>query len=110
MVYNEKMDSKLNGFISKWKNISKKKMFGGTGYLLNGNMVAGIHKDFYILRLGEKNANKAIKLPNIRVFDITGRAMKGWIMAEENAFSDDDILKEWLIKAKEFVETLPAKN
>jgi TfoX/Sxy family transcriptional regulator of competence genes len=110
MVYNEKMDSKLNGFISTWRKYSKKKMFGGTGYLLNGNMVAGIHKDFYIFRLGEKNANAAIKLPNIKLFDITGRAMKGWVMAEEDAFSDDEILKEWLVKAKKFVETLPAKN
>jgi len=42
MVYNEEMDLKLNKIISKWKNIKKKKMFGGTGYLLNGNMIAGI--------------------------------------------------------------------
>jgi TfoX/Sxy family transcriptional regulator of competence genes len=110
MVYNEKMDSKINTLISKWKHISKKKMFGGTGYLLNGNMVAGIYKDFYILRLGEKNANAALKLSNIRVFDITGRPMKGWVMAEEDAFSDDNSLEEWLIKAKKFVQTLPAKN
>jgi TfoX/Sxy family transcriptional regulator of competence genes len=104
------MDSKLNSFVSKWKNLSKKKMFGGTGYLINGNMVAGIHKDFYILRLGEKNANIAIQSPKTKLFDMTGRPMKGWIMANESAFSDDNDLKEWLMKAKKFVETLPVKN
>jgi hypothetical protein len=31
---------------------NKKKIFRGTGYLLNGNMIAGIYKDYYILRLG----------------------------------------------------------
>jgi TfoX/Sxy family transcriptional regulator of competence genes len=103
------MDLKLNRLVSKWENISKKKMFGGTGYLLNGNMVAGIHKDYYILRLGEKTAVDALKLPKIRLFDITGRQMKGWIMAEKGAFSNDTDLEEWLNKAKEFVETLPAK-
>ena len=110
MVYNQKMDLKLSYFISKWKYISKKKMFGGTGYLLNGNMVAGIYKDNYILRLGNKNANAAIKLPNIKLFDITGRAMKGWVMAEKDAFPNDNDLKEWLYKAKDFVETLPKKE
>ena len=40
MVYNEKMDRKLYQFISNWENISKKKMFGGTAYLINGKMVA----------------------------------------------------------------------
>ncbi|MFW9820877.1 MAG: TfoX/Sxy family protein [Candidatus Thorarchaeota archaeon] len=110
MVYNEKMDENLSEFVSKWKNISKKKMFGGTGYLLNGNMVAGIHKDYYILRLGEKHANAAIKLPKVELFNITGRAMKGWIMAEQDAFSDKSDLANWLNKAKSFVETLPIKK
>ena len=109
MVYNEKMDSKLNEIISKWKNVSQKKMFGGIGYLLKGNMVAGIYKDYYILRLGEKNANTALKIPKVKVMDITGRAMKGWVMEEEGAFSAEEDLQEWLNKAKEFVETLPKK-
>ena len=108
MVYNEEMDRKLNNFISKWKNISKKKMFGGTGYLLNGNMLAGVYKNYYILRLGEETAKTAINPPHIKLLDITGKAMKGWIMAEEYAFSDD-ILEQWLHKAKTFVETLEKK-
>ena len=110
MVYNEKMDLRLNNIISKWKNFSKKKMFGGTGYLLNGNMVAGVYKDYYILRLGEKNATDAIKLPKVELFNITGRFMKGWVMAEPDAFLNDNDLKGWLNKAKIFVETLPAKK
>lgn len=110
MVYNEKMDNILNEIVMKWKNSSKKKMFGGTGYLLNGNMVAGIHKDYYVLRLGEKNANGVIKLHKIELFNITGRAMKGWVMTEEDAFSDKNDLIKWLNKAKKYVETLPIKN
>jgi TfoX/Sxy family transcriptional regulator of competence genes len=85
-------------------------MFGGTGYLLNGNMVAGIYKDFYVLRLGDENANDALILPKTRLFNITGRAMKGWIMAEEYAFFDKNDLVNWLNKAKLFVETLPNKK
>jgi TfoX/Sxy family transcriptional regulator of competence genes len=109
MVYNERMDSKLNEIVSKWKNITYKKMFGGIGYLLNGNMVTGIYKDYYILRLGQKQANTALKILKVKVMDITGRPMKGWIMAEEDAFSDNEVLQEWLHKAKQFVEKLPKK-
>lgn len=102
------MDSILNGILSTSKNLTKKKMFGGTGYLIKGNMVAGINKDYYILRLGEKNANSAIKSLKARLFDITGRPMKGWIMVEESALSND-ALEIWLEKAKKFVKTLPVK-
>jgi hypothetical protein len=73
-------------------------------------MVAGIHKDYYILRLGEKIADTALKLPKVELFNISGRAMKGWIMAEEHAFSDSKELANWLNKAKSFVETLPLKK
>ena len=83
-------------------------MFGGTGYLINGNMVAGINKDFYILRLGEKNANSAIKSLNAKLFDITGRPMKGWVMVEESALSKEE-LGIWVEKAKKFVESMPVK-
>ncbi|MHA2392094.1 MAG: TfoX/Sxy family protein [Promethearchaeota archaeon] len=106
MVYNEKMDQKLNAIISNWKNYSIKKMFGGTGYLLDGKMVAGVYKDYYILRLGERNATAAFKLPKIKAFDITGRPMKSWIMAEEDTFPTGKDLLEWLKKAKEFVKSL----
>ena len=103
------MDSVLNEIVSKWKNTSKKKMFGGTGYLVNGNMVAGILKDNYVLRLGEKNANTAIKLPKIELFNITGRAMKGWVMAKEEAFSTSSELQEWVEKARTYMEKLSPK-
>jgi hypothetical protein len=48
MVYNEKMDLMLNEIVSNWKNLSKKKAFGGLGYLIYGNMVGDL-KDYYIL-------------------------------------------------------------
>ena len=110
MVYNEKMDSKLNDYFSKWKNISKKKSLEGTEYVLNGKVVAGIHRNFYVLRLGKKNANTAIKLPGVWFLDIMEIDMKEWIMAREDAFSDDNTLREWLDKAKEFVELVTTKK
>ena len=57
-------------------------MFGGVCHLLHGNMVAGVWKEFLILRLGEDAADFARELPHVRPFDITGRPMKGWVMIE----------------------------
>ena len=109
MVYDEKLDSRLEKIILQWKNTDKKKMFGGICYLLNGNMVGGVYKDSVILRLGEKNANTALKLQDFGEFDITGRPMKGWVMAAQKAFKNDEDLVSWLEKAKKFAEKLPPK-
>ena len=99
----------MNPIVAKWGMTDQKKMFGGVCYLMNGNMVGGIYKDYMILRLGEKAANEALKKPHVRVFDITGRPMKGWVTVDENGFASDDELEVWLEKARDFVATLPPK-
>jgi hypothetical protein len=72
-------------------------------------MFCGVYKDFLILRLGEENAEKALRLSFVTPFDITGRPMKGWVMVGEDGFNEDKELETWLNQAKEFVSTLPAK-
>jgi hypothetical protein len=107
MPYNERIDSRIIKEISDWGAV-RKKMFGGTCYLLNGNMMCGVYKDFLILRLGKEVAEKAIDQKYVKPFDITGRPMKGWVMVQEPGFKGNK-LGHWLAGAKEFVETLPSK-
>ena len=109
MAYNEEIETRIRKIVSGWKNTEDKKMFGGICHLLNGNMFCGVHKDFLILRLGPDNAEDALKLPNVRPFDITGKPMKGWVMVAENGFKGDKELRNWLNQTKKFVETLPMK-
>jgi TfoX/Sxy family transcriptional regulator of competence genes len=109
MAFDEKLDRRITKIVSPWKKTGKRLMFGGVCYMISGNMVAGVWKDFLILRLGAEGAEKALELPFARPFDVTGRAMKGWVMIEAPAVEDDGELKEWLAEAKEFVKTLPPK-
>ena len=109
MPYNEDIDDRIRKVVGRWKNTDARKMFGGVCHLLNGNMVFGVYKDFLILRLGENAANEALKQPYARPFDITGKAMKGWVMLDGAGFKTDEKLKSWLMKSKTFVKTLPPK-
>ena len=109
MPYNEEIDARIRKIVSRWKNTDAKKMFGGVCHLLNGNMVCGVYKDYLILRLGEKESGKSLKLSYTKPFDITGKPMKGWVMVEGRGFKTDEKLKSWLLKARTFVKTLPPK-
>ena len=109
MVYKEENDQRIRKAVSRWRNTKSKKMFGGVCHLMDGNMFCGVLKDTLILRLGGDAAEKALELPEVKPFDITGKPMKGWVMVEESGFEDEADLKEWLIKAKTFVRTLPPK-
>jgi TfoX/Sxy family transcriptional regulator of competence genes len=85
------------------------RMFGGFGYLLNGNMCVGIHKDTLIIRVGVDTAEKLIGEDNVRPMDLTGRVMKGWATVEPGAMEDDDDLARFCDHAIAFVSDLPPK-
>ena len=109
MPYNEQIETRIKKVISKWKNIDQKNMFGGVCHLLNGNMFCGVYKEFLILRLGQEKADKALLLPHVKPFDITGRPMKGWVMVGQDGFKADKDLADFLNQAKKFVSSLPPK-
>jgi hypothetical protein len=108
MSFDEKLDSRIYKIIAD-RNAVRKKMFGGTCYLINGNMVCGVYKEFLILRLGDEWAVEALQKPHVRPFDITGHAMNGWVMVSEDGCTGAK-LGQWLAKAMQFVETLPPKQ
>ena len=107
MAFDEELDARVAEIVGTWGAV-RKKMFGGTGYLIGGNMVAGVHKNHLVLRMGDEAAAVTLRDPRARVFDITGRPMAGWVMLESVPLPDDDLVM-WLISAKAFVETLPPK-
>jgi TfoX/Sxy family transcriptional regulator of competence genes len=91
------------------KNVEEKKMFGGVGFLLNGNMLVGVWKESLIVRLSAEQGEEALLEPHVKEFDITGRAMKGWVLVEAEGVEDDNSLHDWIQRAMRFVGTLPAK-
>ena len=109
MSYDEQLEERLHKLIAKRDDFYVQKMFGGVGFLLRGNMCFGIWKDHLILRLGEGQAQKALMKKNVKPFDITGRAMKGWVMVAPAGMRTADALRQWVIKAIDFVSQLPRK-
>ena len=109
MAYSKALDGRIIEITSRWDNIVPKEMFGGVCYLLNGNIVCGVYKDYLILRLGEAEAAAILQNPGAREFDITGRPMKGWVMVEERACAGKK-LEAWLNKARGFVAGMPPKR
>jgi hypothetical protein len=109
MAYSKALDRRIIEIVSTWDNVLPKEMFGGVCYLLNGNIVCGVYKEYLILRLGEAEAALAREQPGVGDFDITGRAMKGWVMVDERACAGKK-LSGWLDKARAFVGSLPEKR
>ena len=53
-------------------------------------MLVGVWKNSLIVRLGPDSYDDALLEPHVREFDITGRAMKGWVLVEPEGVTGDD--------------------
>jgi TfoX/Sxy family transcriptional regulator of competence genes len=109
MAFDESLAERIRQRLARRKNVEEKKMFGGVGFLLNGNLLVGVWKNSLIARLGPEEGEEALKEPHVKEFDITGRSMKGWVLVEPSGVEGDDQLTDWIQRAAKFVGTLPAK-
>jgi TfoX/Sxy family transcriptional regulator of competence genes len=110
MAFSEVLAERIRRRLARRKGIEHKKMFGGIGFLLNGNMLVGVWKDSLIVRLGADESDQALKEPYVSEFNITGRAMKGWVLVAPQAVTDDEPLSGWIQRAVKFVGKLPVKE
>jgi TfoX/Sxy family transcriptional regulator of competence genes len=109
MAYDQDLASRIRFALGNIPGMTEKKMFGGVGFLINGNMACGVHGNDMIVRLEPDRYPDATKLANVKPFDMTGRPMKGWLMVEPAGVTTDLELDKWLRMAVDFVHTLPAK-
>jgi TfoX/Sxy family transcriptional regulator of competence genes len=109
MPYDMGLAQRVREILEDEPGFDEKKMFGGICFLLFGNMVCGIIRDDLIVRVGTANYNAALKMPHTKKFDLTGKALTGWVMVLSTALDSDEELSDWVHKAVEFVRTLLPK-
>jgi hypothetical protein len=109
LTYNIDLEERIDRLTDRLGQITKKRMFGGIGYLRRGNMCFGIHKEELVIRTFPDRAEELLKNEYFSPFDITGRPMKGWLLVSPDALETDEELFEMLKLGLSFTETLPGK-
>ena len=109
MAYDEKLAILVREALSRVPDLVEKKMFGGVGYLLNGNMACGVLKSYLIVRVGPDGYQDALEQPHTSVFDITGRPMTGWVMVSQEGWGSEESLNTWVRRGLDFAASLPKK-
>ena len=109
MAYNEELAQRVQVLMKDLPGFNQKKMFGGVGFMLQGNMACGVNKDDLVVRVGPERYDEAISKPFTRLFDITGRPMKGWVMVGPKGCASKSDLKYWVQLGADFALSLPPK-
>jgi TfoX/Sxy family transcriptional regulator of competence genes len=109
MAFDETLAERIRKALARKKGVIEKKMFGGVGFLLNGNMCVGVWKESLIVRLDPEEFEDALKEAHVSEFNITGRSMRGWALVAPDGVESNDEFSGWIQRALKFVGKLPGK-
>ncbi|MFB6639422.1 TfoX/Sxy family protein [Streptomyces chartreusis] len=109
MAYDEGLAQRIRERLGGRTEITEKRMFGGIAFLVHGNMAVGVSGDDLMVRVGPDGTDAALARPGTRIFDMTGRPMKGWILVAGDALTEDDVLRAWIEEGRAFAAGLPPK-
>ncbi len=109
MAFDEALAARIRKRLGKRAGLTEKQMFGGLAFLLNGNMCVGIHGNEMIVRLDPDDSDDALKDRHVRLFDLSGRPMKGWILVARAGLKAPAALGRWVEVGLEYAASLPKK-
>lgn len=88
----------------------EKKMFGGIGFMLNGNMAVGTTaKGELLVRIDPDKQAEALGRPGAYQMHMGSRPMTGFIAVDASGTPDDAALSRWIAYALTYAEILPPK-
>ncbi len=106
----DELADRIRQIIGHKPGVVEKRMFGGVGFMLNGNMVAGAMSDGELmLRAEPGRMDEMLKLPGAAPLRMGERTMSGFYTVDFDSIADEDDLKTWLDRSWTYVQSMPAK-
>ncbi len=108
MVIDRDLAASVRTALAGTDAVREVKMFGGIGFMLNGNLLAAASGRGLLVRVGNDRQRDALTREGARPMEMKGRTMEGYIYVDPAALNGC-ALEEWLQLAVSFVRTLPPK-
>ena len=108
MAYDEVLADRIRAQLAGEDGLTERKMFGGIGWMLAGNMAVGLMKDGLMVRLGDKTAD-ALEEPHASQPMMGERPMKGMVVVAPEGVETDEQLGAWIGRGAAVARSLPPK-
>ena len=109
MPYDEILADRVEALLKSKRSVTKRKMFGGLCFMVNGNMACGVERNKLVVRVGPGNYENFLKQEYVRKMDFTGKPLKGFIYVMPGGLRRTDSLQKWVDKGIQFARSLPKK-
>ena len=111
MAYDEEMAERVREQITARPGVVERKMFGGLGWMIGGNMAVGVMSDNQlIVRIEPEETAAALREPHVHEFGRPGsKPMTGFVLVEPEGFEADADLARWVDVGAARAASMPPK-
>jgi len=110
MAYDLRLADRIREVINVRPGVVERKMFGGMGWMINGNMAVGVMRsDQLCVRIDPDETEALLKEPHTSEFGREGaKPMKGFLLVEPSDL-DEATFARWVDVGAERAASLPPK-
>jgi TfoX/Sxy family transcriptional regulator of competence genes len=113
VAYDEALAERIRAVVAGLDagRVEEKRMFGGLGFLVNGNMAVAAQGSTrgLMVRVDPEQTDRLAAEPGACVMQMRGRAMRGWITVEADALTKAADLRRWVKRGVDYSTSLPPK-
>ena len=110
MAYDEALAERIRRLVAAEPTLTEKKMFGGLGFMVGGNMaVAASGQGGLLVRVDPDESEELVSSTPAYPMEMRGREMAGWLRVDSADVAGDDDLAGWVGRGVTYARSLPAK-
>jgi TfoX/Sxy family transcriptional regulator of competence genes len=108
--YDEDLANRLREIVGREAGLTEKRMFGGLGFLINGNLaVSASGQGGLLVRVDPADTEALLRRPHAQPFVTRGRAMNGWLRVDGEGVRTRRQLESWTKRGVAYARSLPKK-
>jgi TfoX/Sxy family transcriptional regulator of competence genes len=110
VAYDEELAERMRDLLLGEPGVSEKRMFGGVGFMVDGNLaVAASSRGGMLVRVDPDAHEALLGEPHAAPFEMRGRSLRGWLFVDPAGLRGDEQLEEWVGRGVDFARSLPSK-
>ena len=111
MAHDPELAHRIRTALGGKKGVPEKAMFGGVGFLLDGNLlVTASGRGGMLVRVGPEGHAAAVASPHTVAMAMGGRAMLGYVNVDAEGVASQKAVASWIERAWAHVRMLPPKR
>jgi len=110
VAYDEELAERIRALVGGEPGVEEKKMFGGLGFLVGGNMaVAASGQGGLLVRVDPGESESLVGSTAAYPMEMRGRQMAGWLRVDSEHVAGDE-LAAWVERGVAYARSLPPKS